>query len=79
MPTKRNYKKEYKENQSSPARRKYRAELNKEARKRGIYGKRKAMGKDLVHKGGKIVGLGSASANKADGARKATRARMRKK
>lgn len=26
-----------------------RVELNREARKRGIYGKRKAMGKDLAH------------------------------
>lgn len=79
MPAKRNYKEEYAKYQSSPERRKYRAELNKEARDRGIYGKRKKMGKDLVHKNGKIAGLGSASANKADGARKATRARMRNK
>ena len=53
--TGRDYSKE-KEYQSSPARRKYRAELNAEARDRGIYGKRSAMGKDLSHKkDGKMV------------------------
>jgi hypothetical protein len=42
--------------QSSPEKRKYRAELNAEARERGIYGKRSAMGKDLSHKkDGKMV------------------------
>lgn len=74
-----NYKKEYKRDQSSPKRKKYRASLNKEAKKRGVYGKRKAMGKDLVHKNGKIKGLGSARANRQDGARKATKARVRNK
>lgn len=73
------YKKEYKRDQSSAKRKKYRASLNKEARKRGVYGKRKAMGKDLVHEGGKIKGLGSARKNRQDGARKASRARARKK
>ena len=34
----------------------YRAELNSEARKRGVYGKRYAAGKDLSHtKDGKMV------------------------
>tara|TARA_R110000868_G_scaffold327740_2_gene588645 strand:+ start:207 stop:476 length:270 start_codon:yes stop_codon:yes gene_type:complete len=51
--------------QSTPARNKYRAELNAEARDRGIYGKRAAMGKDLSHKkDGKMV-LESKSLNRA--------------
>lgn len=76
---KRDYKKEYARDQSSAKRKKYRAALNKEARKRGIYGKRRKMKKDLIHKNGKISGLGSASKNRAEGARKATAARMKKK
>ena len=56
------YDKEY---QSSPSRVKYRQELNAEARKRGIYGKRSAAGKDLSHtKKGKMV-LESKSKNRA--------------
>lgn len=52
----RNYKKEYATFQSKPKQKKYRAELNGEARKRGIYGKRKSMGVDLSHtKSGKIT------------------------
>lgn len=44
---------------------KYREELNAEARKRGIYGKRNAAGKDLSHKkDGKMV-LESTSKNRA--------------
>ena len=51
--------------QSSPERRKYRAELNAEARERGIYGKRDAMSKDLSHKkDGKMV-LENKSKNRA--------------
>jgi hypothetical protein len=51
--------------QSSPSRVKYRQELNAEARKKGIYGKRAAAGKDLSHtKGGKMV-LEKASKNRA--------------
>ena len=51
--------------QSSPERRKYRSELNAEARDRGIYGKRSAMGKDLSHKkDGKMV-LENKSKNRA--------------
>ena len=62
--TGRDYSKE-KAYQSSPERRKYRAELNAEARDRGIYGKRSAMGKDLSHKkNGKMV-LESKSLNRA--------------
>jgi hypothetical protein len=53
--TGRDYSKE-KAYQSTPARNKYRAELNAEARDRGIYGKRSAMSKDLSHtKDGKMV------------------------
>jgi hypothetical protein len=62
--TGRDYSKE-KVYQSSPERRKYRAELNAEARERGIYGKRSSMGKDLSHKkDGKMV-LESKSLNRA--------------
>jgi hypothetical protein len=62
--TGRDYSKE-KAYQSSPARNKYRSELNAEARDRGIYGKRAAMGKDLSHKkDGKMV-LESKSLNRA--------------
>jgi hypothetical protein len=62
--TGRDYSKE-KAYQSSPARNKYRAELNAEARERGIYGKRAAMSKDLSHKkDGKMV-LESKSLNRA--------------
>lgn len=87
MPTKKtakkrnhhaDYKKEYRRDQSSPERRKYRSELNSKAKEMGVYGKRKEMGKDLVHEGGKIKGLGSARKNRQDGARKAGRARKRK-
>ena len=60
--TGRDYSKE-KAYQSSPDRRKYRAELNAEARKRGIYGKRQSM--DLSHtKDGKMV-LENKSKNRA--------------
>mgnify|MGYP000629693427 FL=1 len=60
--TGRDYSKE-KEYQSSPKRRAYRAELNIEARERGIYGKRKSM--DLSHtKDGKMV-LENKSKNRA--------------
>ena len=52
--TGRDYSKEAAYN-SSPARRKYRAELNREARKRKIYGKRYKKGLDLSHdKNGKM-------------------------
>lgn len=47
------YDKKY---QATEERKRYRAELNKEARERGIYGKREKMGKDLSHtKDGKMV------------------------
>jgi hypothetical protein len=53
--TGRDYSKE-KAYQSTAKRVAYRSELNAEARDRGIYGKRSAMGKDLSHKkDGKMV------------------------
>jgi hypothetical protein len=61
--TGRDYSKE-KAYQSSPKRRAYRADLNAEARERGIYGKRASMSKDLSHtKDGKMV-LESKSLNR---------------
>lgn len=60
---------EYKKFQDSPKRKKYRAELNAWARKHNVYGKREARGVDAVHSKGKIVGLGSASKNRAAGAK----------
>ena len=54
------YDKKY---QSTPERRKYRAELNKEARERGVYGKRDGMGKDLSHKKDGSVTLESRAKN----------------
>jgi len=51
--------------QSTAKRIAYRSELNAEARERGIYGKRSAMGKDLSHKkDGKMV-LENKSKNRA--------------
>ena len=62
--TGRDYSKE-KAYQSSAKRVAYRSELNAEARERGIYGKRSAMGKDLSHKkDGKMV-LENKSKNRA--------------
>jgi hypothetical protein len=68
---KRNYKREYKKWHSSPKARAKRAELNRIARKRGIYGKRRSMGKDLSHtKDGRVV-LEKSSTNRArNGVRK---------
>lgn len=52
--TGRDYKKEYREYQGSAERKKYRAELNSENKKRGFYGNKD--GKDLSHtKSGKLV------------------------
>lgn len=62
--TGRDYSKE-KAYQSSPERRKYRSELNKEARKRGIYGKRHKNGVDLSHKKDGSMTLESRSKNRA--------------
>ena len=47
---------------STPARRKYRSQLNKYNRKAGTYGN--GDGKDASHKGGKISGMESAKANR---------------
>lgn len=56
------YQKEY---NKKPSEVKKRVELNKEARKRGVYGKRHANGVDLSHtKSGKLV-LESRSKNRA--------------
>lgn len=60
---------EYKKFQGSKKRIKYRAQLNAYARKHNIYGKREAAGKDVLHKDGKIVGVGSAHKNRAAGAK----------
>lgn len=62
MAKKRDYKDEYKKFQSSPERKKYRAELNKYNREKGTYGN--GDGKDASHKGGKIVGFEASSKNK---------------
>lgn len=69
---------EYRKFQSSAKRRKYRASLNAWARKRKVYGKRRRRGLDALHIGGKIKRLGSASANRAAGARKGARRRRKK-
>ena len=72
MPTKRDYKAEYKKFQSSPKMKKYRAELNKYNRKKGTYGN--GDGKDASHKGGKIVGFESQSKNRG----RAEKSRLKK-
>lgn len=71
---KRNYKLEYKRDQSSTKRKKYRASLTKYRRKH-----KGGKNKDAIHVGGKIVGYGSRRKNRQDGARKATISRMRKR
>ena len=54
--TGRDYKKEYKEYQGKPEKRKYRAKLNQANRDAGTYGKMNKMGKDRSHtKDGKLV------------------------
>ena len=60
------YDKKY---QASPERKKYRAELNQEAKDRGIYGKRAAKGVDLSHKkDGSLVAEKSKSNRARNGA-----------
>jgi hypothetical protein len=71
---KRDYKKEYARDQSSTKRKKYRAELTRYRRKN-----KGGKGKDAIHVGGKIVGYGSRSKNRAAGARNATKSRIRNK
>ena len=63
MAKKRNYKKEYRDYQSSPAKLKYRAKLNAYNRKKGTYGNRDGL--DASHKGGRIVGFENQSRNRA--------------
>ena len=58
----RDYKDEYEKFQSSPAKKKYRAELNKYNREKGTYGN--GDGKDASHKKGKIVGFEDQSKNR---------------
>lgn len=62
--TGRDYSKE-KAYQSSPKRRAYRAELNAEARERGIYGKRASKSLDLSHKKDGTMCLENKSKNRA--------------
>jgi hypothetical protein len=63
--TGRDYKKEYKEYQGKPERKKYRAKLNQANRDAGTYGKMNKMGKDRSHtKDGKLV-LEDKSKNRA--------------
>lgn len=72
--SKRDYDLEYKRDQKS--RIKYRSEL-KRARKK--LGAKKGDPRDVIHKGGKIVGLGSRRKNRQEGARNAARARVRRR
>ena len=51
--------------QATPERKKYRTELNQEAKDRGIYGKRTAMRKDLSHKKDGSMVLEKAKTNRA--------------
>lgn len=60
--SKRNYEREYRLFQKSAKRRKYRAELNKYNREKGVYGN--GDGKDASHKDGKIVGYESEKINR---------------
>ncbi len=62
MAAKRNYKEEYRKFQSSPKRRKYRAELNKYNRDHHTYGN--GDGKDASHHHGKITEFESAHVNR---------------
>ena len=72
MPSKRDYKAEYRKFQSSPKMKKYRAELNKYNRQKGTYGN--GDGKDASHKGGKIVGFEAQSKNRG----RAEKSRLKK-
>lgn len=71
MAEKRDFQREYRLYQSSAKRRKYRAELNKYNRDKGVYGN--GDGKDASHKNGKIVGYESAHVNRG----RAEKSRMR--
>lgn len=52
----------------------YRAELNRVARQMGHYGNTPP-NRDLVHRNGRVAGLGNRHLNREDGARKASRQR----
>jgi hypothetical protein len=58
----RNYKIEYERFQKSRKRKKYRAELNKYNRDKGVYGN--GDGKDASHRNGEIVGYEPESVNR---------------
>lgn len=73
----RNYKEEYRKFQSSAKRRRYRAELNKYNRERGVYGN--GDGKDASHKNGKIVGYESEAANRGRAEKSRLRGSRRRK
>ena len=75
---KRNYRKEYIRDQSSLKKKLYRAGLNRRAHAMGHYGNTPP-DKDLIHKNGEIVGLGSRRKNRADGAKNAAASRIRAK
>jgi hypothetical protein len=60
--TKRNYRREYLLYNSSPEKRKYRSELNKYNRAKGVYGN--GDGKDASHHHGKITGFEDEHTNK---------------
>jgi hypothetical protein len=72
---KRDYKKEHRLYGSSKGRKLYRAELNRTAHAMGHYGNT-PKGKDLIHKNGRIVGLGDRRKNRAEGAYNAAMSRI---
>lgn len=51
--------------QASPERKKYRSELNQEAKERGVYGKRASKGLDISHKKNGSLVLEKAKVNRA--------------
>ena len=73
----RNYKREYRLFQSSRKRKKYRAELNRYNREKGVYGN--GDGKDASHKGGKIVGYEDESKNRGRAEKSRLRGSRRRK
>ena len=73
---KRDYNKEYKRDQSSRRRLRYRGSLQKLARKRGIY-KKTPKGMELGHQSDGSIRLEDKRQNRRKGARNAARARER--
>lgn len=73
----RDYKKEYEKYQSSPEKKKYRAQLNKYNRDKGTYGN--GDNKDASHKNGKIVGFEDSSKNKGRAEKSRLKGSKRKK